>query len=387
MSYRHAFKAARPALASFVAMGCLWGSIAATLPDLKVMLEVGEAELGLLLITVPIAAVVSMAAAPWIGARLGRFPLPVATALMALTFTLPGHAANIWLFPSALVLCGAATGLVDVLMNARTAQLEEERGLYLMNLAHGSYSFAYAGGAMLAGLMRWQGWSPAAILSAMSLLALGCAIASTERDGTIHGLVRSGQADGGRKLGLIPVIGGLIILAGYLVESAGENWAALHIEQTLGGAPALGAMGPALIALMMGISRMVGQGIMTRVNPYMVVGSGALIATFGSVLVGLAWAPAIAYIGFAIVGIGNSVVVPTAFSLIGRLVPSENRARSIARATMLGYFGFFFGPGLLGLIAGAFGLPVAFFFTAGVMVSVLILIRLMIRAARTESRG
>jgi MFS family permease len=74
--------------------------------------------------------------------------------------------------------------------------------------------------------------------------------------------------------------------------------------------------------------------------------------------------PALAYLGFFIMGIGASVLAPTAFSLVGQFSAPEARARAVARATLLGYFGYFVGPPLLGLIAGTFGLRFAFVFAA-----------------------
>ena len=61
---------------------------------------------------------------------------------------LPGQASNLWLFPLAMMACGAGTGLTDVLMNARVAAMENARAQPLMNLCHAAYSFGYAGGAM-----------------------------------------------------------------------------------------------------------------------------------------------------------------------------------------------------------------------------------------------
>ena len=42
----------------------------------------------------------------------------------------------------------------------------------------------------------------------------------------------------------------------------------------------------------------------------------------------------------------------------------DSIARAVARATLLGYFGYFVGPPTLGFIAGAFGLRFAFVFAA-----------------------
>ena len=76
----------------------------------------------------------------------------------AVTRQLPGQTAVWWLFPLAMACAGAATGLTDVLMNARVAAIETQRGLHLMNLAHAAYSFGYAGGAVLTALVIGVAW-------------------------------------------------------------------------------------------------------------------------------------------------------------------------------------------------------------------------------------
>jgi MFS family permease len=370
---------ARPAVAAFAAMGILWGTFAAVLPDLKAMLGVDEARLGLLILFTPVAAVTAMLLAPGIGARLGRVALPVSTLLMALAFMLPGQTAVLWLFPLAMMCCGAATGLTDVLMNARVATLENERNLQLMNLSHAAYSFGYAGGALGTGLLRSLDWPPGWVMATMALAALVLACLTIEKDGTIHGLLRPKDGTPGH-LGLIPVIGGGIVLIAFLTENAAENWSALHIEKTLGGSPAQGAMGPATLALTMGFSRLAGQGLVSRVNPFTLLKGGALISALGALGAAFAGTPTMAYAGFIVMGIGSSVIAPTAFSLVGRLADPQARARAVARATLLGYFGYFFGPPTLGLIAGAFGLRMAFVFAALMLLMVLVLAPIMARA-------
>ncbi len=374
---------ARPAVAAFAAMGILWGTFAAVLPDLKAMLGVDEARLGLLILFTPVAAVTAMLLAPGIGARLGRVALPVSTLLMALAFMLPGQTAVLWLFPLAMMCCGAATGLTDVLMNARVATLENERNLQLMNLSHAAYSFGYAGGALGTGLLRSLEWPPGWVMATMALAALVLACLTIEKDGTIHGLLRPKDGTPGH-LGLIPVIGGGIVLIAFLTENAAENWSALHIEKTLGGSPAQGAMGPATLALTMGFSRLAGQGLVSRVNPFTLLKGGALISALGALGAAFAGTPTMAYAGFIVMGIGSSVIAPTAFSLVGRLADPRARARAVARATLLGYFGYFFGPPTLGLIAGSFGLRMAFVFAALTLLMVLVLAPIM---ARTEGRA
>jgi MFS family permease len=380
MSALSILKTARPALASFGTMGIVWGTFAAVLPDLQAQLQVDEAQLGLLMLLTPVAAMIAMLLAPRAGAALGRVALPAATLAMAASFAFPGQVTVIWLFPVAMMCCGAATGLTDVLMNARVTVLEADRGLPLMNLCHAAYSFGYAGAALATGSMREAGWAPHWVMGAMALAAVSLALFTVERDGTIRGLVRPKGAKA-RGLGLLPVIGGGIVLIAFMTENAAENWSALHIEKTLGGSPAQGAMGPAALALTMGFARLAGQGLLLRTNPLWLLRTGSVIAALGAGLAALAVSPLMAYAGFIVMGIGSSVIAPTAFSLVGQMAEPTSRAMAVARATLLGYFGYFFGPPILGFLAGAFGLRAAFVFAAVMLLGVIILTESMRHSA------
>ena len=364
-------------MAAFAAMGVIWGTFAAVLPDLKAQLGVAEAELGLLMLLTPLAAVAAMLVAPGVGGYLGRAALPLAAMAMALSFTLPGQVHSLWLFPLAMMLTGAATGLTDVLMNSRVAMLEAARGLHLMTLCHAAYSFGYATGALGTGALRDAGWGPGAVMATMALGALALACLTWEAEGRIEGLAR--PRTGGAGLGLVPLIGGGIVLIAFLTENAAENWSALHIEQTLGGSPSEGALGPAALALTMGFARIAGQGLVTRISPRGLLTGGALLSGCGALIAAAALNPAMAYAGFVIMGLGASVIAPTAFSLVGAMAAPEARARAVARATLYGYFGYFFGPPMLGMIAGHLGLRAAFVFAALMLLSVLVLTPRLIR--------
>lgn len=378
--------AARPALATFAAMGIIWGSYAATLPDIKTMLGVDEAALGLLILGAPIAAVLAMLMAPATGVILGRFALPLASMAMALAFILPGQAPlaggmMLVAFAAAMAACGATTGTLDVLMNARVAAMENARGHSLMNLCHAAYSLAYAASALLSGALRAADWAPGQVMLTAALIALLLGLASFEAEGGIDGLAK--PKDGtSPALGRAAMIGGVIVMIAYLSENAAESWSALHVEQTLGGSPAQGALGPAAMALTMAIARLAGQSVIARISPLRLLTFGAVIAGIGALIAAAAISPAMAYAGFIVLGIGASVVAPTAFTLVGQMARPEARARAVARATLLGYFGYFFGPPLIGFIAASFGLRAAFGFAALSLIAITALAPLMLRKAR-----
>ncbi len=360
---------ARAPIAAFAAMGVLWGGFAADLPDIKSMLGVDEQGLGTLLFATPIAAVCTMLLAPAFGVRAGGWALPLATLLMAAAFTLPGMAGTAVLFPLAMLAAGAGTGLTDVIMNARVADLENRHCTPLMNLTHAAYSFGYAGGALLVGALRSAQFGPAITLCTIALVAALLALLTIEGDGAIHGLAKP-KDKSAAKLGLVPLLGGAIVMIAFMTENAAENWSALHIEKTLGGSPAAGAMGPAALAVTMGIARLVGQGAAQRVAAHVLLTLGAVVSAIGALIAAAATSPAMAYGGFIIMGLGSSVIAPTAFSLVGQMASPAARARAVARATMLGYFGYFFGPPFIGFLAGHFGLRAAFVFASVLLLSV-----------------
>lgn len=374
-------RAARPTLPPFAAMGVLWGAFAAAVPDQLARLGLTEAGLGLLLLFTPIAAVAAMLAAPVAGRLLGPVALPLATAAMGVAFVLPGQAPDAMLFALAMLAAGATTGLTDVLMNARVAAIENDRDLHLMNLCHAVYSLGYAAAALATGALRAAGHGPGVVLGLAGAVVVVMALAALERDGRILGLSRPARGAAGRHLGWLPVLGGGVVLIAFLSENAAESWSALHIEKTLGGSPAEGAAGPAVLALTMGLARLAGQGLITRLNPFRLLSGGAVLAALGALVAAGATSPMMAHAGFIIMGLGASVVAPTAFSLVGRLAEPAARARAVARATMLGYMGYFFGPPMLGLVASLVGLRGAFGVAAIALMLVLILAPAMRRAS------
>ena len=105
-------------------------------------------------------------------------------------------------------------------------------------------------------------------------------------------------------------------------------------------------------------------------------------AACGVTVAALAATPGMAHAGFIVMGVGASVIAPTAFSLVGRLASPEARGRAVARATLYGYFGYFVGPPALGALAGSLGLRAAFVAAALILLLVPVLARLMARAAR-----
>ncbi|WP_071672459.1 MFS transporter [Nioella nitratireducens] len=358
MSLISAIRLSRHALPAFAVQGIYWGGFAAYVPWIKAHIEASDSAFGLALLVAATGAVLSMLLAPLFAARLGRMAVPLAALLLAASFQAPMWVPGVLAFAATMFFAGAGSGLLDVVMNARLSQTEARKGASLMNLNHAIYSFAYAASAISAGLAREAGWPPGVVFAGLAGLTLVAAIFMAER---MEPMPDRGDtpAPKGAFGGLI-LWGGLIVLVAFLAENATEGWSALHVERTLGGGATEGALGPAMLGLTMGVGRFLGQLVVGRLSEVRVIFWGALITSAGALLAAVAPVPLVAYLGFAILGLGVSIIAPMLLALAGRMASDEARARVISRVTVIGYMGFFIGPPIMGFVAGALSLRASF---------------------------
>lgn len=350
--------ASRGPAAAFAAMGLYWGGFAALVPDLKPQAGLTDEGFGLAMLVSTCGAVAAMWAAPVADRHLGRAAMPLLGLATALAFLTPGLATGWWGFALGMALAGAAVGCLDVVMNARLAALEATRGRPLMNLSHGLYSFVYAGSALVTGVAREAGAAPLAVFSGLGLVTLVLVAVMATAPLVQDHAARAAKAAVSAWPLVLP--GGLIVMIGFLTEQAAEGWSALHLERNLGAGAAAGSMGPALLGFTMGMGRLFGQALAHRFPEPAVIRIGAGVAAVGALMAGFAPAVWVAYAGFAVLGLGASVIVPMAFAFVAARVPAPQRARAISRLSVIGYAGFFLGPPLMGFLSGLFGLGAAF---------------------------
>lgn len=381
MSLLHALHLSRAPVLPFMVMGAGWGTFAAYVPEIKAGLEAGDGLFGLLLLCSSLGLLSAMWLAPVLDEALGERALPVAAAGLAVSFIPLGLAGSVPLFALTLVLLGATSGLCDVVMNARVAELEAKHDRSLMNFNHAMFSFTYAVFALICSFTRDAGLPPIAVLAVVSVL--GVMLAPLTRGKLPVPEDEAGNAQA--PVGLI-LWGGLIVLVAFMIENAMEAWSALHIERTLGGVPAMGALGPMVLGLTMGIGRMSGHLMAGRWRDGPVLVGGALLSAVGLGIAAAAPAPGVAYLGFGLSGLGVSVIAPIALGLVGRSANAKARTTAIARASVIGFMGFFVGPAFMGGISEALGLRMALALLAVALLAIPLMLHLM-RSASNAPRN
>lgn len=364
----------RKPLTGFILLAVVWAAFFAQMPVLKAAVGATDGQFGTMMLVGSLAAITAMWVAPFADRAAGRWALPVSSILVAIGMLGAGASSTMVMFTLALTLASIAAGVVDVLANVRISETEEASGRSLMNLNHAAYSFSYGGAAVLTGVFREMAWSPVVVFSFWVVVTV--LLAWVMREPTSKPAPATAAQAKASVSGALPLtlLGGAVVLVAFLVESSAEGWSALHLERTLGGGPAEGALGPAILGLTMGIGRLAGHFLAGRLPELKLMALASLVAALGLAVAGAAPTLAVAYIGFGLTGLGVSVIAPLALALIGRTVPADARLDTISRVSVMGYGAFFFGPPLMGFTSEIFGLRAGFFLIGCIMLITAVLV-------------
>ncbi|MEM6307227.1 MAG: MFS transporter [Pseudomonadota bacterium] len=363
MSIVSALRLSRVPMLGFIAIGLFWGSFAAAVPDIKANLGVGDRIFGLAMLMNAAGLVIAMYLAPTIDYLLGRRSLQVSAVLFACVMPIPVLVDDIRMFAFGMAALGFGSGLLDVLINTRVSELEARHSRPLMNANHGMFSVAYAIIAFAMGLVRDSGGAPLGVFLTASAIVLAFAILMP----MIPDFGDYDDDNSSGRLSLVVYVCGIIVLIAFMSEATVETWSALHIERTLGGNPAEGALGPALLGLTMAIGRFSGQAVSERFSDISVLVVTTIMAAVGCTVAALAPTTLWAYVGFGILGLGVSVIGPIGLGLVGKFVTPAQRSNAISKASIIGFSGFFVAPALMGAVSEVFDLRIAYLCFTGLL--------------------
>jgi len=369
--------------AIFAVHGGVSGSFAARIPWIKDHLGMGAGELGLALIMPALGAIIAMPFAGRVVNRVGgRTATRVLISLWCLALIIIPLMPNQWLLMAALLVAGAAAGTSDMAMNAEGVAVEKELRRSIMSGLHGMWSVgALAGGAIGAVAANAGIGAPFNLAVVGSLLL----VVGFGAGRWLFASLPSAGEDGGPKFsfprGPVLIIG-LIGFCAVFGEAAAADWSAVYLKDVLGAGEAGGALAYATFAMCMAAGRLVGDVVVARFGSVGTVRGAGLVGILGGILVVTAVSPLLATVGFGLIGVGIAVVVPMAFSAAGHT--GEHPTHAIAGVATVAYGSGLAAPGLIGTIAHATSLPVAFVVVTA-LISVVALGASRLRAASPAS--
>lgn len=365
----------------FFICGIGHGTWAPRLAEIKVQIGASDGELGLSLLMMGFGALIGMPVAGALTGRFGSKAVSTATALgHGLVFPLMAFAWSWFSLGLAMMLYGLLIGSLDVAMNVQATEIERRKEKPIMSSFHGVYSVGDMAGALLTGLLASLaiGLAPHFLLAAAVLLIVGlggCWTMIVDRKAEPS----SGPAFV-RPSGILVLIG-LIAFAALVTEGSVGDWSAIYLTEYQSADTQTAAMALTVFALAMATMRFLGDHLVARFGPFiMLQASGALAAT-GLLITLLAGNAAIAIVGYGIAGIGIATLFPVALSIAPRF-SGLSASASIAAVATLGYGGFLIGPPVVGLVADQIGLPLALSLVVALGATILPLAWLVSRRSR-----
>ncbi|EFF88025.1 ABC transporter permease [Acinetobacter pittii] len=347
---------------SFFSLGFATAAWAPLIPFAQQRLNLNHADFGLLLLCMGIGSMIAMPATGALVKRWGCRPL-IALALMLLMVLLPSLTmwSSIVTMAVALFIFGSAAGCLGVAINLQAVVVEKHSVRALMSSFHGMCSLGGLTGAMLVTALLAVGLSP--LMSTLSVVMIllvigGVAIPSclTSFEQDEKPLEDTTQAP--KKLyrpdGIILLIGMMCFIA-FLSEGAAMDWGGIYLTSKYQLNPAFAGLAYTFFALSMTTGRFAGHILLKQWGEKNIVTYSAIGAAIGMTVIVTAPVWQVVVLGYALLGLGCSNIVPVMFSRVGRQ-NNMPKAAALSLVSTIAYTGSLSGPALIGLIGEWTGL-------------------------------
>lgn len=345
-------------MALFFVAGMIYASWGVHVPTVRDRFALSPALLSFALLAVALGSIAAMTTnARWI-ARVGT-----RTACLAGGVAMSACAALILIVPSyplllaVLALFGFSMATFDVAMNAEASAVENAAGKPIMSMLHGMFSVGGMAGAAAGGALLSAGMAPAVHLALAALVGAGVLLAACPS--VLPHVPHTDPAHGGgasrwRSSALWML--GAIALVALIAEGAMYDWATVYMRDVVAASPALASAAYAAFCGGMAAARFAGDAVRARFGAPQLVFASASLACAGMIAALLLPHPAVALIGFTLMGLGLANMMPVLFAAAAR-VEGIHAAEGLAHVAGLAYFGLLFGPVVIGAVTQAVSLP------------------------------
>ena len=351
---------------AFLITGLAMSGWAPLIPFVKARLDIGESTLGLLILCFGLGSLIAMPVTGLLVNRYGcRRVITSSLLLMCLSLVCLAISPGVWGMALNLLIFGMMLGGTDVAMNMQAVVVEKASGRAMMSGFHGFYSLGGIFGAVVMSALLWLGLSPFhSLLGLTAVLLLMLAYCAKDLLPKSNIENNSGEREPFFVLprGKVLLLGSLCFIA-FLSEGAVLDWSAVFLNSVRAIDPVHAGLGYACFSVAMTIGRFTGDKIVNTLGGTRVVLWGGLCAASGFLLVVFVPFSAAAFIGFTLVGVGASNIVPVLFTAAGNQ-DSMPMGLAISAVVSMGYAGLLAGPAVIGFIAELSSLNVSFVIVA-----------------------
>lgn len=341
----------------FASINILFGTWAIYIPTVKDALNISKSELGIAIFFLALGVFTIF---PFASAIINKFGVGKTTfygvLLSCITAMLPLLAPNYYILMGALFLFGATNGVTDISMNTLVTEIEKKDKVKFMAASHGFFSL----GGVLAGLGSFLIGPLSNPVLHISIAVLLVLVVNFRFRSQYFSEIAEEIENEPFSFGLLKplLLLGLISFVAMGSEGAIVDWSGLYLKEITLAPEALWGLGFLGFQVTMTLGRFLGDGISDKIGSIKIVAIGAILAIVGYFLV-LTGNTYFSILGFALNGLGFSVMVPEVFR-IGGNVKGIDSSKGIAFIAGAGYTGFLCAPPILGFLAENYSLTRSF---------------------------
>jgi len=356
---------ATAAIATFFLLNALsYASLAARLPEIKAALQLSNSGLGMVLFTTAWSAVVSVKVSGYVTSRFGSKPVMVVTGVgMALAFPALMTITTLPVFVVTAIVMIVFVTSMDVAMNAHAVAVEHASGRMIMSRMHAAWSVGGIVGGGIGAACAASGVSLSVQGLALGALTLVSVLMVQQLllDASVDRREHTREKKQRHKGPTIFVWMGVMALAAAVTEGTAVDWGAVLLRDTWRASAGIAALAYVAFQSGMVLGRFNGDLIAAKWGRARTLIASSVLSCAGlliAILIGGIW-PSI--VGWLVLGLGVSVVMPTVFGLAGSIAASKYAGKvtpseAVGTVSSLGYSAFFIGPPMMGFLADAISL-------------------------------
>ncbi len=343
----------------FFFYGFLFATWASRIPAIQQGLNLTDAELGLVLLGMPVGSFIALPFSGIFTAKYGsRIVLIISSIFYCVLLGFIGALGNTFLLAFCLFLFGASGNMLNIAVNTQAIALETSYKRTIISSFHGMWSVAGLMAAALANVFIAKNFAVsyhfllAGVVAMIVFATCFSFLLNEERKPYSR---RSFFVKPGKEL----VALGLVAFCSLICQGAMFDWSGIYFKKIVTHNLVFIGFGYTAFMVSMTSVRFVTDWLNNRMGFNKVIRLCGIFITAGLILAIVFPFLLTATIGMFMVGIGVSPAVPLVFSAAGKFRHMPTPV-AIASVSSIGMIGLLIGPPVVGFIAGLTSLRVSF---------------------------
>ena len=342
----------------FFFCGLIFSSWASRIPAIKEAFHLNEAQLGTVLMMLPLGSFIALPMAGWAVDRFSSRWMTLGSCIgYALMLYMVSVSGTVLMLSLSLFFFGFMGDLLNIAMNTQGLDVQHRMQKPILSAFHGMWSLGALAGALVGGRTLQLTMSTTVHFTFIMITVMIISLA-------VFGFLipADDKKEEGKKLFVMPDralwLIGLICFCCALCEGAMADWSSLYYQEVVNDPARVSTTGFTAYIFAMTIGRFTGDRLLVWLHYRKVLMLNSLLVALGLSLALGFHNQTFTIIGFSLVGYGVSTVIPIAYMLAGK---SKTMKASVALAAVstIGFTGFLIGPPIIGFIAHQTGLRIA----------------------------